>query len=207
MPSLTDGLTQDLNVSTPPSELPDLSSILAEIDFAKKPMSHGSAALRGDFHVGKWGSLIIELLAYPESQDAILAEYGLTPYQFETLRGNRLFREVYREVESSITALAGTNGFQLQARRVAEQGLTRLESIIERGEDKEALKAIELSANLANLNPVLLAKAKAENAGVNTGVQLVVNFGNGLRKPEAFNGAGAETVIDVEPVGEEDVAE
>ena len=54
---------------------------------------------------------------------------------------------------------------------------------------------------------MLLAKAKAENAGVNTGVQLVVNFGNGLRKPEAFNGAGAETVIDVEPVGESDVAE
>lgn len=204
MPSLTDGLTQDLNDNTETNNLPDLSSILAEIDFNKKPMSHGSAALRGDFHVGKWGSLIIELLAYPESQEAILAEYGLTPYQFETLRGNRLFRDVYREVESSLTALAGTNGFQLQARRVAEQGLTRLESIINQGDDKEALKAIELSANLANLNPALIAKAKAENAAVNTGVQLVVNFGNGLRKPEAFN--GAETVIDVEPVGEEDVA-
>lgn len=197
MPNLTDGMTQDLTVDRDNGDLPDLSSILAEIDFDRKPISHGSAALRGDFNVGKWGSLIIELLAYPEQEAAILAEYGLTPYQYETLRGNKLFKEVYREVESSLSALAGTNGFQLQARRVAEQGLTRLEHMINHGEDKDALKAIELSANLANLNPALIAKTKQENATINTGVQLVVNFGNGLRKPEAFN--GTNTVIDVNP--------
>ena len=196
MQNLTDGMTQDLTVDRNEGDLPDLSSILAEIDFDRKPMSHGSAAVRGAFHVGKWGSLIIELLAYPEDTNSILAEYGLTPYQFETLKGNKLFKEVYREVESSLTALAGTNGYQLQARRVAEQGLTRLEHIISNGEDKEALKAIELASNLANLNPALLAKTKSEQATVNTGVQLVVNFGNGLRMPDAFK--NGETVIDVD---------
>ena len=196
MPNLTDGMTQDLTVDRNEGDLPDLSSILAEIDFDRKPMSHGSAAVRGDFHIGKWGSLIIELLAYPEDTASILAEYGLTPYQFENLKGNKLFKEVYREVESSLTALAGTNGYQLQARRVAEQGLTRLEHIISNGEDKEALKAIELASNLANLNPALTAKTKSEQATVNTGVQLVVNFGNGLRMPEAFK--NGETVIDVD---------
>lgn len=196
MQNLTDGMTQDLTVDPNNAELPDLSSILAEIDFDRKPMSHGSAAVRGDFHVGKWGSLIIELLAYPEDTNSILAEYGLTPYQFETLKGNKLFKEVYREVESSLTALAGTNGYQLQARRVAEQGLNRLENIISNGEDKEALKAIELASNLANLNPALLAKTKSEQSTVNTGVQLVVNFGNGLRMPDAFK--NGETVIDVD---------
>lgn len=196
MQNLTDGMTQDLTVDRNEGDLPDLSSILAEIDFDRKPMSHGTAAVRGDFHVGKWGSLIIEILAYPEDTESILAEYGLTPYQFETLKGNKLFREVYREVESSLTALAGTNGYQLQARRVAEQGLTRLENIISNGEDKEALKAIELASNLANLNPALTAKSKSEQATANTGVQLVVNFGNGLRMPEAFK--NGETVIDVD---------
>ncbi len=197
MPNLTDGMTQDLAVDPNAGDLPDLSSILAEIDFDRKPISHGSAALRGNFHIGKWGSLIIELLAYPDAQESILAEYGLTAYQFETLKGNKLFQEVYREVESSMAALAGTNGFQLQARRVAEQGLARIEDIISRGEDKDALKAFEMAANMANLNPALIAKTKQENATVNAGVQLVVNFGNGLRKPEAFN--GANTVIDVNP--------
>lgn len=197
MPNLTDGMTQDLPVDRNDGDLPDLSSILAEIDFDRKPISHGSAALHGNFHIGKWGSLIIELLAYPAEQESILAEYGLTAYQFETLKGNKLFQEVYREVESSMSALAGTNGFQLQARRVAEQGLARIEDIISRGEDKDALKAFEMAANMANLNPALLAKTKSEQATVNTGVQLVVNFGNGLRKPEAFN--GSNTVIDVNP--------
>jgi len=197
MPNLTDGMTQDLPVDRNEGDLPDLSSILAEIDFDRKPISHGSAALHGNFHIGKWGSLIIELLAYPAEQESILAEYGLTAYQFETLKGNKLFQEVYREVESSMSALAGTNGFQLQARRVAEQGLARIEDIISRGEDKDALKAFEMAANMANLNPALLAKTKSEQATVNTGVQLVVNFGGGLRMPEAFK--NRETVIDVKP--------
>lgn len=197
MPNLTDGMTQDLTVDHNTVDLPDLSSILAEIDFDRKPISHGSAALHGNFHIGKWGSLIIELLAYPAEQESILAEYGLTAYQFETLKGNKLFQEVYREVESSMSALAGTNGFQLQARRVAEQGLARIEDIISRGEDKDALKAFEMAANMANLNPALLAKTKSEQATVNTGVQLVVNFGGGLRMPEAFK--NRETVIDVKP--------
>lgn len=197
MPNLTDGMIQDLPVDRNEGDLPDLSSILAEIDFDRKPISHGSAALHGNFHIGKWGSLIIELLAYPAEQESILAEYGLTAYQFETLKGNKLFQEVYREVESSMSALAGTNGFQLQARRVAEQGLARIEDIIGRGEDKDALKAFEMAANMANLNPALLAKTKSEQATVNTGVQLVVNFGGGLRMPEAFK--NRETVIDVKP--------
>lgn len=197
MLNLTDGMTQDLPVDRNEGDLPDLSSILAEIDFDRKPISHGSAALHGNFHIGKWGSLIIELLAYPTEQESILAEYGLTAYQFETLKGNKLFQEVYREVESSMSALAGTNGFQLQARRVAEQGLARIEDIISRGEDKDALKAFEMAANMANLNPALLAKTKSEQATVNTGVQLVVNFGGGLRMPEAFK--NRETVIDVKP--------
>ena len=197
MPNLTDGMTQDLPVDRNEGDLPDLSSILAEIDFDRKPISHGSAALHGNFHIGKWGSLIIELLAYPAEQESILAEYGLTAYQFETLKGNKLFQEVYREVESSMSALAGTNGFQLQARRVAEQGLARIEDIISRGEDKDALKAFEMAANMANLNPALLAKTKSEQATVNTGGQLVVNFGGGLRMPEAFK--NRETVIDVKP--------
>ena len=196
MPNSTDGMTQDLTLDRNDSDLPDLSSILADIDFDRKPLSHGTSAVRGDFHVGKWGSLIIELLAYPEDTESILAEYGLTPYQFENLKGNKLFKEVYSEVESSLTALAGTNGYQLQARRVAEQGLTRLEQIISQGEDKEALKAIELASTLANLNPALTAKSKSEQATVNTGVQLVVNFGNGLRMPDAFK--NGETVIDVD---------
>lgn len=190
MSSLTDG-------TTPTTTLPDLSDVLSQIDFNKKPISHGKTAQQGHFHVGKWGSLIIELLAYPDDVESVLDAYGLSEYQYQSLLGNPLFQQVYKETESSITAMATSGGFQLSARRVAEQGLTVLEEIIATGEDKDRLKAIEMAANLANLNPLVQAKMKQENQVVNTGVQLVVNFGNGLTPPKAFQGEN-QTVIDVQ---------
>lgn len=190
MSSLTDG-------TTPTTTLPDLSDVLSQIDFNKKPISHGKTAHQGHFHVGKWGSLIIELIAYPDDVDSVLDAYGISDYQYQSLLGNPLFQRVYKETESSITAMATSGGFQLSARRVAEQGLTVLEEIIATGEDKDRLKAIEMAANLANLNPLVQAKMKQENQVVNTGVQLVVNFGNGLTPPKAFQGE-SQTVIDVQ---------
>lgn len=182
MSSSTDGLTQEsTNV-----QLPDLSSILDTIDFDRKPLSHGSQASRGRFSVGKWGSLIIELIAYPQEQDAILAEFGLTKFQFSELMGNPIFQAVYKDTESSIVALASNGGYQLSQRRLAEQGITVLEEIMAGGEDKDRIKAVELAARLGNLDPLVQAKMKQENVAVNTGVQLVVNFGNGLKVPDAF---------------------
>lgn len=184
MSSSTDGMTQEsTNV-----QLPDLSSILDNIDFDRKPLSHGSQASRGRFSVGKWGSLIIELLAYPQEQDAILAEFGLTKFQFSELMGNPIFQAVYKDTESSIVALASNGGYQLSQRRLAEQGITVLEEIMASGEDKDRIKAVELAARLGNLDPLIQAKMKQENVAVNTGVQLVVNFGNGLKVPDAFKG-------------------
>lgn len=184
MSSSTDGMTQE----STKVQLPDLSSILDNIDFDRKPLSHGSQASRGRFSVGKWGSLIIELLAYPQEQDAILAEFGLTKFQFSELMGNPIFQAVYKDTESSIVALASNGGYQLSQRRLAEQGITVLEEIMASGEDKDRIKAVELAARLGNLDPLIQAKMKQENVAVNTGVQLVVNFGNGLKVPDAFKG-------------------
>lgn len=184
MSSSTDGMTQE----STKVQLPDLSSILDNIDFDRKPLSHGSQASRGRFSVGKWGSLIIELIAYPQEQDAILAEFGLTKFQFSELMGNPIFQAVYKDTESSIVALASNGGYQLSQRRLAEQGITVLEEIMAGGEDKDRIKAVELAARLGNLDPLVQAKMKQENVAVNTGVQLVVNFGNGLKVPDAFKG-------------------
>lgn len=184
MSSSTDGLTQE----STKVQLPDLSSILDNIDFDRKPLSYGRQASNGRFSVGKWGSLIIELLAYPQEQDAILAEFGLTKFQFSELMGNPIFQAVYKDTESSIVALASNGGYQLSQRRLAEQGITVLEEIMASGEDKDRIKAVELAARLGNLDPLVQAKMKQENVAVNTGVQLVVNFGNGLKVPDAFKG-------------------
>lgn len=192
MTSSTDGMMQE-----PAVKLPDLSSVLDKIDFDKKPISHtkrGKAT--GRFSVAKWGSLIIELLAYPNEEDQILEEFGLTKTQYADLRGNKLFMSVWEETESSIVALALSGGFQLNARRIAEQSLDVLEDVIARGEDKDRLKAIELNARLANLDPLVQAKLKDNAATVNTGVQLVVNFSNQLKSPAAFQGSGEQVVID-----------
>lgn len=196
MSNLTDGMT-------PTTTLPDLSDVLAQIDFSAKPIEHGKTGNRGHFHVGKWGSLVIELVAYPDSVDAVLEHYGLSRYQYETLKANPLFQKLYKDTESSIYAMATSGGYQLSARRVAEQGLTVLEEIIAHGEDKDRLKAIEMAARLANLDPLIQARQKQEQVAVNTGVQLVVNFGNGLEPPKAFKGQ-SNTVIDVKS---EDISE
>lgn len=196
MSNLTDGMT-------PTTTLPDLSDVLAQIDFSAKPVEHGKTGNRGHFHVGKWGSLVIELVAYPDSVDAVLEHYGLSRYQYETLKANPLFQKLYKDTESSIYAMATSGGYQLSARRVAEQGLTVLEEIIAHGEDKDRLKAIEMAARLANLDPLIQARQKQEQVAVNTGVQLVVNFGNGLEPPKAFKGQ-SNTVIDVKS---EDISE
>ena len=188
---------------TPTTTLPDLSDVLAQIDFSAKPVEHGKTGNRGHFHVGKWGSLVIELVAYPDSVDAVLEHYGLSRYQYETLKANPLFQKLYKDTESSIYAMATSGGYQLSARRVAEQGLTVLEEIIAHGEDKDRLKAIEMAARLANLDPLIQARQKQEQVAVNTGVQLVVNFGNGLEPPKAFKGQ-SNTVIDVKS---EDISE
>lgn len=190
MSSSTDGMTHTN------SSLPDLSDVLAQIDFSAKPVEHGKTGNRGHFHVGKWGSLVIELIAYPDEVDTVLEHYGLSRYQYESLKANPLFQKLYKDTERSIMEMATSGGYQLSARRVAEQGLTVLEEIIAHGEDKDRLKAIEMAARLANLDPLIQAKQKQDQAVVNTGVQLVVNFGNGLEPPKAFQGQN-NTVIDV----------
>lgn len=190
MSSSTDGMTHTN------SNLPDLSDVLAQIDFSAKPVEHGKTGNRGHFHVGKWGSLVIELIAYPDEVDTVLDHYGLSRYQYESLKANPLFQKLYKDTERSIMEMATSGGYQLSARRVAEQGLTVLEEIIAHGEDKDRLKAIEMAARLANLDPLIQAKQKQDQAVVNTGVQLVVNFGNGLEPPKAFQGQN-NTVIDV----------
>lgn len=190
MSSSTDGMTPTN------SKLPDLSDVLEQIDFSAKPVEHGKTANIGLFHVGKWGSLIIELIAYPDDVGSVLEHYGLSKYQYENLKANPLFQKVYKDTESSILAMATSGGYQLSARRVAEQGLTVLEDIIANGEDKDRLKAIEMAARLANLDPLIQARQKQEQVAVNTGVQLVVNFGQGLEPPKAFQGQ-SNTVIDV----------
>lgn len=200
MSNLTDGTTQDEKV-----KMPDLSDILDKIDFDRKPISHTVTAKRGNFHVGKWGSLIIELVSYPHERDEILEEFGLTKYQFSELMGNSVFKAVYKDVESSIISLASNGGFQLSARRLAEQGQQVLEEILENGTNSERLKAIELIARLANLDPMVQAKLQKEQVAVNTGVQLVVNLSPDLPVPQAFQGnrnlvidTKAEEVVDVE---------
>lgn len=188
MTNLTDGMII--------KNRPDLSSVLDQIDFNKKPISHGrQGADKSRFSVAKWGSLIIELIAYPNEEDNILDEFGLTKNQYAELRGNPLFQSVWKETESSIVALAANGGFQLNARRLAEQSLNVLEEIIETASDRERLKAIELNARFANLDPIVQAKIKDNTTTVNAGVQLVVNFSDKLKVPDGFK-AGQEVIID-----------
>lgn len=203
MSNLTDGTTID---TTLPDEqagtqvaenqaLPDLSDILSSIDFNAKPMEYGKTANQGHFHVGKWGALILELIANPADEESILETYGLTKYQYENLKASPLFQQVYKETESAVLSQAASGAFHLAARRVAEQGLTVMENIIAYGDDKDKIKAFETVTRLANLDPAVQAKLK-EDKVVQSGVQLVVNFAPGLEPPKAFQGANA-TVIDV----------
>lgn len=205
MSNLTDGMTIDTTLPDEPAgaqvaenqALPDLSDILSSIDFNAKPMEYGKTANHGHFHVGKWGGLIIELIANPAAEEAILESYGLTKYQFENLKASTLFQQIYKETESAVLSQASSGAFQLAARRVAEQGLTVMENIIAYGDDKDKIKAFETVTRLANLDPAVQAKLK-EDKVVQSGVQLVVNFAPGLEPPKAFQGSSA-TVIDVQP--------
>lgn len=205
MSNLTDGMTID---TTLPDEqagtqvaenqaLPDLSDILSSIDFNAKPMEYGKTANQGHFHVGKWGALILELIANPADEESILETYGLTKYQYENLKASPLFQQVYKETESAVLSQAASGAFHLAARRVAEQGLTVMENIIAYGDDKDKIKAFETVTRLANLDPAVQAKLK-EDKVAQSGVQLVVNFAPGLEPPKAFQGSSA-TVIDVQP--------
>lgn len=205
MSNLTDGMTLDTTLPDEPAgtqvaenqALPDLSDILSSIDFNAKPMEYGKTANQGHFHVGKWGSLILELIANPADEESILETYGLTKYQYENLKASPLFQQVYKETESAVLSQAASGAFHLAARRVAEQGLTVMENIIAYGDDKDKIKAFETVTRLANLDPAVQAKLK-EDKVVQSGVQLVVNFAPGLEPPKAFQGSSA-TVIDVQP--------
>ena len=204
MSNLTDGTTtsttlvDDAQSSTEDNQpaVPDLSDILAQIDFDAKPMEYGKTAGQGHFHVGKWGALILELIANPSDEESILETYGLTKYQYENLKASRLFQQVYKETESAVFSQAASGAFHLAARRVAEQGLTVMENIIAYGEDKDKIKAFETVTRLANLDPAIQAKLKDDKV-VQSGVQLVVNFAPGLEPPKAFQGAN-NTIIDVQ---------
>lgn len=176
--------------------IPDLSDILEQIDFDAKPMEYGKTAGQGHFHVGKWGALILELIANPADEESILQTYGLTKYQYENLKASKLFQQVYKETESAVLSQAASGAFHLAARRVAEQGLTVMENIIAYGEDKDRIKAFETVTRLANLDPAIQAKLKDDKV-VQSGVQLVVNFAPGLEPPKAFQGAN-NTIIDVQ---------
>lgn len=205
MSNLTDGTTTDTTLPNEPADtqvaenqvLPDLSDILSSIDFNAKPMEYGKTANQGHFHVGKWGALILELIANPADEESILETYGLTKYQYENLKASPLFQQVYKETESAVLSQAASGAFHLAARRVAEQGLTVMENIIAYGDDKDKIKAFETVTRLANLDPAVQAKLK-EDTVVQSGVQLVVNFAPGLEPPKAFQGSSA-TVIDVQP--------
>lgn len=205
MSNLTDGTTIDTTLPNEPAgtqvaenqALPDLSDILSSIDFNAKPMEYGKTANQGHFHVGKWGALILELIANPADEESILETYGLTKYQYENLKASPLFQQVYKETENAILSQAASGAFHLAARRVAEQGLTVMENIIAYGDDKDKIKAFETVTRLANLDPAVQAKLK-EDKVVQSGVQLVVNFASGLEPPKAFQGSSA-TVIDVQP--------
>lgn len=203
MSNSIDGMTPDTTLLDEPAgtqvaenqALPDLSDILSSIDFNAKPMEYGKTANQGHFHVGKWGALILELIANPADEESILETYGLTKYQYENLKASPLFQQVYKETESAILSQAASGAFHLAARRVAEQGLTVMENIIAYGDDKDRIKAFETVTRLANLDPAVQAKLK-EDKVVQSGVQLVVNFAPGLEPPKAFQGAN-NTVIDV----------
>lgn len=205
MSNLTDGMTIDTTLPDEPAgtqaaenqTLPDLSDILSSIDFNAKPMEYGKVANQGHFHVGKWGALILELIANPADEESILETYGLTKYQYENLKASPLFQQVYKETERAVLSQAASGAFHLAARRVAEQGLTVMENIIAYGDDKDKIKAFETVTRLANLDPAVQAKLK-EDKVVQSGVQLVVNFAPGLEPPKAFQGSSA-TVIDVQP--------
>ena len=204
MSNLTDGMTTSITLDNDDTQsssdnqpaTPDLSDILEKIDFDAKPMEYGKTAGQGHFHVGKWGALILELIANPADEESILQTYGLTKYQYENLKASKLFQQVYKETESAVLSQAASGAFSLSARRVAEQGLTVMENIIAYGEDKDRIKAFETVTRLANLDPAIQAKLKDDKV-VQSGVQLVVNFAPGLEPPKAFQGA-SNTIIDVQ---------
>lgn len=211
MSNLTDGTTTSITLGSDqqtlvddaqPSDndnqpaIPDLSDILAQIDFDAKDMEYGKTASQGRFHVGKWGALILELIANPADEESILQAYGLTKYQYENLKASKLFQQVYKETESAVLSQAASGAFHLAARRIAEQGLTVMENIIAYGDSKDQIKAFETVTRLANLDPAIQAKLKDDKV-VQSGVQLVVNFAPGLEPPKAFQGA-SNTIIDVQ---------
>lgn len=181
-------------------EMPDLAAVIDSIDFDKQPIAHSIRPPNERFSVGKWGALAMELIAYPSEQEQILEDFGLTNTQFAELMGNPVFQAVYKETEKSIIELAANGGYQLAHRRLSEQGIAVLEEIMTTGDDKERLKAVELSARLGSLDPLVQAKTQPQQSTGGAGVQLVVNFSQGLRVPEAFK--GGSVVIDAETTNE-----
>ena len=107
-----------------------------------------------------------------------------------------------RIVETAEAMGVSTMTVRRDLQRLAEQGITVLEEIMASGEDKDRIKAVELAARLGNLDPLVQAKMKQENVAVNTGVQLVVNFGNGLKVPDAFKGGNVVIETTAEAVDE-----
>lgn len=176
--------TRDTELSVEPTvAVPDLSDLLMSVDFDSKPLSY-DLELEDQFGVHKWGSLAIELIALPLHHDEIIKKYGLSDTQFALLMENKLFKEVYKETESSISALVANGAFQLNARRLAEQGLAVLREVMRHGNYGEKLNAVKMAALYAGLDPSLHKKDK--DVQVNTGVQLVVNFSGSLPTPSAF---------------------
>lgn len=167
----------------PDVQVPDLSDLVMQVDFDKRPLDFALNEAE-EFGVHKWGALAIELIAEPLHREEIVRKYGLSDTQFALLMENKLFKEVYKETESSISALVANGAFQLNARRLAEQGLAVLREVMRHGNYGEKLNAVKMAALYAGLDPSLHKKDK--EVQVNTGVQLVVNFSGSLPAPSAF---------------------
>ncbi len=81
MSNLTDSMTASITLDSVRQPLadnqpaiPDLSDILEQIDFDAKPSSMEDS-LASHFHVGKWGALILELIANP-ADESLSQTYG-----------------------------------------------------------------------------------------------------------------------------------
>lgn len=169
--------------------IPDLSQALKQIDFDRKPEDYGVAVRSGRFSISKWGSLALELLTHPHDIDEVLKHYNLTRIQYSQLLDNPFFQEIMKEMQKSLPELAKNGAYQLTMHRLAEQGAHVLEDIMASGEDKNRLKAVELAARLANLDPIVQAKANERGAG--NGISLQISFGGGMTQPNSFKAVKA----------------
>ena len=145
----------------------------------------------------EWGALALELSLMPFESERICRTYKTTPDIVLAMLGMashpnvqpvKAFQLALREAKNQIKALGPDAGFILRARTLSESHLLLLDQIARNPHTppQVALKAIELSTQLARLHPGVAGRGGGEEKASAVGVMVNITMGAGLPVPESL---------------------